>query len=208
MKSTMSTNLVGRSSQRNRRCCGIPIEISARHVHLSKEDFEKLFGKNQILNPLKGLSQPGEFASDKFVEIINEDKKIESVRILGPFRKSSQAEISITDAYHLKLNPMPKIKVSGDLANTTNILIKNKSNSVKVPCIIAQRHLHLSENEAKKLKLKNNQTVSMKVEGMRKLIFKEIIVRVSDKYKSALHLDTDEGNSAGIFGQTFGEIVK
>jgi putative phosphotransacetylase len=186
----------------------ISVEISARHVHLSKEDFEKLFGKNQTLKSLKKLSQPGEFASDKLLEIVNGDKKIEKVRILGPFRKNSQAEISITDAYSLRLNPIPKIKVSGDLANTINILVRNNNNSVKIPCIIAQRHLHLSENEAKKLRLKNNQKVSMKVGGMRKVIFQEIIVRVSDKYKSALHLDTDEGNSAGIFGKAFGEIVR
>jgi putative phosphotransacetylase len=186
----------------------IPIEISARHAHLSKEDFEKLFGKNQTLNKLKDLSQPGEFASDKTVEIINRDRKIEKVRILGPFRKNSQLEISITDVYYLKLNPLPKIKVSGDLADTTDVLVKNKNNSVKIPCIIAKRHLHASESEAKKLKLKDNQKISIKVEGLRAVTFHEVIVRVSDKYKLSFHLDTDEGNSAGIFGKTFGEIVR
>jgi propanediol utilization protein len=186
----------------------IPIEISVRHVHLSKEDFEELFGKEQTLNPLKKLSQPGEFASDKTLEIINGNRKIEGVRILGPFRKNSQAEVSITDAYALKLNPMPKVKVSGDLADTTNIIVKNKNKSIKIPCIIAQRHLHLSENEAKKLKLKNNQKVSIKATGLREVTFHNIIVRISDKYKLALHLDTDEGNSAGIFEKIFGEIVK
>jgi propanediol utilization protein len=186
----------------------IPIEISARHVHLSKEDFEKLFGKNEKLNVFKNLSQPGEFASDKTLEIINGDKKLEKVRILGPFRKNSQAEISITDAYTLKLNPMPKIKVSGDLADTTNILVKNKNNSAGIPCIIAQRHLHISESDARKLKLGNNQKISIKAEGTRGLIFNEVVVRISDGYKLALHLDTDEGNSAGIFEKTFGEIVK
>jgi len=186
----------------------IPIEISARHIHLSREDFERLFGKNEKLNVMKNLSQPGEFASDKTVELINEDKKIEKVRILGPFRKNSQAEISITDAYSLKLNPIPKIKVSGDLADTTNISVKNKNNSIKIQCIIAQRHLHCSEEEAKKLKLKNNQEVSISVDGMRKLTFHNVTVRVSDKFKLALHLDTDEGNAAGISGKTLGELVK
>ena len=185
----------------------IPLEISARHVHLSKEDFEKLFGKNGQLNILKKLSQPGEFASDKIIAIINEDRRIEKVRILGPFRKNSQAEISITDAYSLKLNPLPKIKVSGDLADTTNILIKGPKSSVKIPCIIAQRHIHCSEQEAKKLKLKNNQIVSVKSNGIREITFNNIIVRTGN-YKLALHLDTDEGNAAGIIGKTFGEIVK
>ncbi|MEK6913126.1 MAG: PduL/EutD family phosphate acyltransferase [Nanoarchaeota archaeon] len=186
----------------------IPIEISARHAHLSKEDFEKLFGKGQTLNTLKKLSQPGEFASDKTLEIVNENRKIESVRILGPFRKNSQLEISTTDAYSLRLNPMPKIKVSGDLTDTTNVLVKNKNKFAKIPCIIAQRHLHLSENEAKKLKLKNNKKVSIKTKGLRAVTFHDIVVRVSNRYKLALHLDTDEGNSTGIFGKTFGEIVK
>ena len=185
----------------------IPLEISARHVHLSKEDFEKIFGKNEQLNPIKNLSQPGEFASDKFVEMINGDKRIEKVRILGSFRKNSQAEISITDAYSLKLNPLPKIKVSGDLADTTSILINGPKSSLKIPCIIAQRHLHCSEQEAKKLKLKNNQVISIKSKGIREITFNNIIVRTGN-YKLALHLDTDESNAAGIIGKTFGEIVK
>jgi len=186
----------------------IPIEISARHVHLSEKDFEKLFGKNQTLNVLKNLSQPGEFASDKTVELINGNKKIENARILGPFRKESQAEISMTDAYALKLKPFPKIKVSGDLTNATSILVKGEKSSLKIPCIIAKRHLHLSENEAKKLRLKNNQKISVKVKGIREITFHEIVVRVSENYRLSVHLDTDEGNSAGIIGKTLGELVK
>lgn len=186
----------------------IPIEISARHIHLSEKDFERLFGKNEKLNALKKLSQIGEFASDKTIELINQDKKIANVRILGPFRKNSQAEISLTDAYFLRLNPMPKIKVSGDLADTTNILIKRKKSSIKIPCIIAKRHLHASERDAKKLKLKNNQQISIKITGTRGIIFNEVAVRISEKYHLALHLDTDEGNSAGISEKAFGEIVK
>jgi propanediol utilization protein len=186
----------------------IPIEISARHIHLSEKDFEKLFGKNEKLIPLKKLSQPGEFASDKTIELVNKDKKVAKVRVLGPFRKSSQAEISLTDAYSLKLFPLPKIKVSGDLTDTTKITVKGKKSSIKIPCIIAKRHLHASEEDAKKLKLKDNQQVSIKVKGARSVVFNEVVVRISKKYKLALHLDTDEGNSAGIFGKTFGELVK
>ncbi|MEK6827551.1 MAG: phosphate propanoyltransferase [Nanoarchaeota archaeon] len=186
----------------------IPIEISARHIHLSERDFEKLFGKNQTLNVLKNLSQPGEFASDKTIELINENKKIENARVLGPFRKKSQAEISMTDAYTLKLKPLPKIKVSGDLTDTTSILVKGEKSSLKIPCIIAQRHLHLSKNEAKKLKLENNQKISIRIKGKREIIFREVVVRVSENYRLSVHLDTDEGNSAGIIGKTFGELVK
>jgi propanediol utilization protein len=186
----------------------IPIEISARHIHLSEKDFEKLFGKNEKLIPLRKLSQPGEFASDKTVEIINKDKKLLHVRILGPLRKNSQAEISMTDTYSLKIYPIPKIRVSGDIADTTQILVKGKKASVKIPCIIAKRHLHLSEKEAKALKLKNNQKVSVKIAGERGITFHEVTTRVSESFKAAVHLDTDEGNAAGISGEIFGEIVK
>ena len=185
----------------------IPIEISARHVHLSEKDFEKLFGKNKTLVIVKKLSQIGEFASDKKVTLINSDKKLENVRILGPFRKSSQVEISLTDAYNLKLNPLPKIKISGDLANTTKILVKGPKTSIKIPCIIAKRHLHLSSQEAKKFKLKNEQKISVKIKGIRETTFHDIIVRVSENYRLALHLDTDEGNSAWVIGKTFGEKI-
>jgi propanediol utilization protein len=207
-KSAMSSISRGKSSERNRvGVVAIPIEISARHIHLSEKDFEKLFGKNEKLTSLKKLSQIGEFASDKTVELYNRNKKISNVRILGPFRKNSQVEISLTDAHFLKLNPLPKIKVSGDLADTTNILVRGKKSSIKITCIIAKRHLHISEKEAKQLKLKNNQKVSIKVEGIRSITFNEIIVRISEKYKLALHLDTDEGNSAGIFGKMKGKII-
>lgn len=186
----------------------IPVEVSARHVHLSEKDFEKLFGKNTYLVKIKELSQPGEFASGEFVDLINEDKEIKKVRILGPLRKKSQVEISITDAYFLKFKEFPKIRVSGDTANTTQVLVKGPKSSVKLPCIIAQRHLHCSEIEAKELSLKDNQKISIKVESQRSVTFNEIVVRVSKDYSLALHLDTDEGNSAGITNKTFGKIVR
>lgn len=186
----------------------ILVEVSARHIHLSKADFKKLFGRGKNLVLYKKLSQPGEFASGEKVTLINAGRKIKEVRILGPFRKSSQVEISLTDSYNLKLNPLPKIRVSGDIGNTTSILVKGKKSSIKLPCIIAQRHLHLSPQQARKLRLKNNQKVSMKTKGTREITFHNIIVRISENYRLALHLDTDEGNSAGIIGKSFGEIVK
>ena len=186
----------------------ILIEVSARHMHISKHDAEKLFGKNYKLNPIKPLSQPGEFASDKTITLINGKNKIENVRIVGPERKSSQVEISLTDAYHLKLNPLPKIKISGDLTGTLNIIVKSNKSQIKIPCIIAQRHLHCSETDAKKLKLKNYQNIKIKIPGKRGLIFDNIAVRINPEFKTSVHLDTDEGNSAGIKGKTFGKIIK
>lgn len=186
----------------------IPVEISARHIHLSQKDFEKLFGKNKKLIEIKKLSQTGEFASDDRIILLNENNRIKNVRILGPFRKNSQVEISMTDAHYLKLNPIPKIKVSGDLADTKGILVKGPKSSLKIQCIIAQRHLHASVKEAKKLGIKNNQKISVKILGKRELTFHNIITRISKNYKISLHLDTDEGNAAGIQGKIFGEIVK
>jgi len=188
----------------------IPIEVSARHVHLSREDFNNLFGKGKKLTQIKKLSQPGEFAAEETLTIFNVDsgKEIKDVRILGPFRDNSQLEISITDAYNLKLKTIPKIRISGDIADTTSLLAKNQKNSIKIPCIVAQRHLHCCAKEAEKLKLKNNQEISIKISVKREVNFHNIVVRVSENYKLALHLDTDEGNSAGIQGKAFGEIVK
>ncbi len=207
MKIRRDPNSKGRLNEGNRVGVLVPIEISARHVHLSKEDFEKLFGKDECLKKIKDLSQPGEFASDKIIDLINRDKEIKKVRILGPLRKNSQVEISMTDAYSLKLEEFPKLRVSGDIADTTLILVKGPKASVKIPCIIAQRHLHCTEADAKKLKIKNNQKISIKTEGSRSVIFNEVTARVSDNYSLSLHLDTDEGNTAGIVGETYGKLI-
>lgn len=184
----------------------IPIETSARHVHLSQKDFEKLFGKNKKPAILKKLSQPGEFASKQILSLINGKNEIKNVRVLGPLRKNSQAEISKTDSIGLEMK-VP-IRLSGNLKNTPKIKAKTKKKTIKIPVIIAKRHLHCPEKEAKKLKLKNNQKISVKVKGQRDLVFDEVIVRVSKNYKLALHIDTDEANAAGISGKTFGELVK
>lgn len=184
-----------------------PVEISARHAHLCKEDFKKLFGKKKKLMIMRKLSQPSEFASKEKIELINGKEKF-NVRIVGPLRVNSQAEISMTDAYNLSLDPLPKIRVSGDIHGTSQILAKGPRGQVKIPVIIAQRHLHCSEEQAKKLRLKNNQLISVKINGQRKTTFHNIIVRVSKDYNLSLHLDTDEANAAGISEKTFGEIIK
>lgn len=186
----------------------ISVETSARHAHLCKEDFKKLYGKEKTLIPIRKLSQPGEFSSKETISLVNRNKKIENVRILGPFRKRSQVELSLTDAYNLNLNPLPSIRVSGDLNNTTKILVKGPKAQIKIPAIIAQRHLHCSEEQGKKLNLKNNQKISININGQRETTFHNIVVRISKNYDLSLHLDTDEANSAGIKKKAFGKIVK
>jgi len=185
----------------------IPIEISARHMHISEKDFKKLFGEKIKLSLLKKLSQKGEFASDKIIEITNGKQKL-NARIIGPFRENSQIEISFTDAHNLKLNNLPKVRVSGDLKNATKVLVRGPKGKLKIPCIIAQRHLHCSEEEAKKLKIKNNQLIKIKTSGERGIIFENVIVRVKPTFRLSFQIDTDEGNAAGIIKKTFGEIIK
>jgi propanediol utilization protein len=184
----------------------VKIEISARHVHLCRKDFEKLYGKKKKLSPVKKLSQLGEFASKEQVEIINGKNKIHA-RIIGPLRDYSQAEISLTDAYQLNIKPPPKIRISGDTHGTAQICVKSQKAVIKIPVIIAQRHLHCSEKQAKELKLKDHQIISVKIGGQRKTTFHNIIVRKSKKYDLSVHLDTDEANAAGISEETFGEII-
>ncbi len=185
----------------------IPVEISARHVHLSEKDLKKLFGKGPKLKPLKKISQPEQFAAKQEVEIINQNKKLKA-RIIGPVRKKSQCEISMTDAYNLKMKKIPPTRISGNLTGTPKITIKGPKGKTKIPIIIAKRHLHLTKEQAKKLKLKNKQKISIKTKGERSLIFNEVIVRAGEGNYLAFQIDTDEGNAAGIKGKSFGEIVK
>lgn len=185
----------------------IPIEISARHIHLSQKDLEKLFGKNYELKVFHKISQPGQFAAKEEVELINGKNKLKA-RILGPVRKNSQAEISITDSIRLKLKQTPKLRKSGEISKVSKIKVEGPKRSTTIPIIIAQRHLHASEKEAKKLKIENKQKIKISVEGKRAIIFKNVIARVGNKHKLSFQLDTDEGNAAGINKKSYGKIIK
>lgn len=182
----------------------VPVEVSARHVHLSQKDFEKLFGKSAKLIPIKKLSQPGEFASKETITIISGKNKIENVRVLGPTRKNSQLEISRTDAFKLKINP--PLRISGNIKGAPKIKAKGKKGTAEIPTIIAKRHLHISSQQAKKFKLKNKQIIKIKIKGKRALIFDEVVVR--NKGYLSFQIDTDEANAAGINKKSFGEIIK
>jgi len=176
----------------------IPVEVSGRHVHLSRKDADTLFGKGYTFKKSKELSQPGQFAAEETVSIINGDRKIENVRILGPEREQTQVELSLTDVKNLRIKEMDssKIKISGP------------NGSVGIRITLAHRHLHASPEDAKKLRLKNNQLISIKIPGKRGVIFSNVLVRISKDYKLAFHIDTDEGNAAGIEGNIYGEIIR
>ncbi|MFH1610837.1 MAG: PduL/EutD family phosphate acyltransferase [Patescibacteria group bacterium] len=173
----------------------IPVEVSARHIHLSQKDLDILFGKKYFLKKLKDLSQTGEFATKE--KVFSVKNKNYYFRIIGPVRKESQIELSYTDS--VKLNINIDLRLSGDLKNIKNFIeIKGPKGKVKIKVIIAKRHLHCSTDEAKKLKLKNNQKASIKIIGERGLVFENIIVRVGEKYNLSCHVDTDEANACGL----------
>ncbi|MDD5144887.1 MAG: phosphate propanoyltransferase [Candidatus Pacebacteria bacterium] len=185
----------------------IPIEISARHVHLAKEDLEMLFGKDYKLTKKKDLSQPGEFAANETVDIQKGDKKISQVRIVGPLRGATQVEMSFTDAFGLGVN-VP-VRRSGDVKRTPAICIIGPKTKIKIGdgAIVSWRHLHTNPEDAKELKIENRKYVSARVMGKRSLVFSNVRVRIKNNSITCLHIDTDEGNAAGIFGHGSGELI-
>jgi len=186
----------------------IPIEVSGRHIHISKKDLETLFGEGYQLNKIKQLSQPEEFACEEFVKVEVGAKSFEKVRIVGPLREETQVEISLTDAVGSGI--VPPVRLSGDLEDSLPVIIVSPKGSVELQqgLIVAKRHIHCATTEAEELGFKNNDVVSVKTEGERGLIFDNVIVRVSDNYKLAMHIDTDEGNAAGINKIGEGIILK
>ena len=186
----------------------IPIEISARHIHLFKQDSDKLFGAGYQIKKLRQLTQPCDFCAEERVDVIFGDKEIKNVRVVGPERDKTQVEISLTDAIFLKAQ-VP-IKISGDLEGSSQIIVRGSNGQIELEkgLIIAARHLHCHTKEAKSLKVKNGDIISIKTISSRPVTFHNVIVRVSDEYKLCLHLDTDEGNAAGILGTGDGIIVK
>lgn len=185
----------------------IPIETSARHVHLSKNDLEVLFGSGYELASLKSISQEGEFAASEEVAIATGKDNIERVRIVGPLRKKTQVEISITDA--IKLGLTSPIRESGELEETPGITLIGPKGTVDLESgvIVAQRHIHASPTDAVKYNLKDKQIVSVKIEGERGLIFNQVIVRVAQNFVWRFQVDTDEANAAGLRGGEEGEVI-
>jgi len=189
----------------------VPVEISARHIHLSKKDSDILFGKNHQFGLLHNLSQPGQYSTKETVKIIGPKIFFPFVRIIGPDRAQTQLEISLTDSYMLGIKN-PAIKLSGDLKNSSGqvkVVGPNGQIELSSGVIIAKRHLHIEPNLAQQWKLKNNDEIKIKIKNStRSLVFEEVIVRSHEGIdKLALHIDTDEANAAGIIKQTKGIII-
>ena len=176
----------------------ITANISNRHIHLCEADMEILFGKGGKLTKIKDLLQPGEHACQETVKISGEKGAIEKVRVIGPLRKVTQVEISISDA--IKLGVKAPIRSSGDIAGSASIKIFGPAGEVvlKEGCIVAKRHVHMTDADAAFYGLKNNELISVKTSGERSVIFNNVLVRVSDKMALECHLDIEEANAAAL----------
>lgn len=185
----------------------IPLEVSARHVHLSQKHMEKLFGANYIMSKKKELSQPGQFQYKERVSLIGTKGVLRGVAILGPPRERTQVEISKTDSISLGIKP--PIRQSGDLDGSESLYISTDNAVIKVveSVIIAKRHIHMTPEDAEKFNVRDNQRVSVRVNSERPVVFEDVVIRVSSKYKLNMHIDFDEGNAAGYQEDVVCEIV-
>ncbi|MDR0898260.1 MAG: phosphate propanoyltransferase [Oscillospiraceae bacterium] len=184
------------------------IEVSARHVHLTQEDFAVLFGSDKGLTFRKALSQPGEFLSHERIDVVGPKKTLKNLAILGPFRSYSQVELSMTDCRSLGFEP--HVRESGDLNATSPAILVGPCGTIDLTegLIVAKRHIHMTPKDAQQAGVINKQIVSVRALGTRPLVFGDVVVRVSDSYALAFHIDTDEANAAGIDRlDLYGEIA-
>ena len=185
------------------------VETSARHVHVTQEHLEILFGKGAALTHKKDLSQPGQFACEERVTIVGPKKELANVSILGPVRPATQVELSATDARSIGI--AAPIRESGDVAGSGACKIVGPCGEVEISegVIVAKRHSHLTPADAEELGVNDKEVVWVKLETEgRKAILGDVVVRVSDKFARAMHIDTDEANAVCASGKLMGEIVK
>lgn len=185
------------------------VETSARHVHVTEETLEVLFGKGHTLTKKKDLSQPGQYACEERVEVVGPKKSLANVSILGPCRKADQVELSATDARSIGI--AAPIRESGDTAGSGACKLVGPCGEVELTegVIVAKRHIHLTKADAEELGVKDKDVVWVKVETPeRKAILGDVVCRVSDSYAKAMHIDTDEANAIGSVPGLTGVIVK
>jgi len=185
----------------------VPVGVSARHIHLSQEHVEILFGAGATLTEFKPLSQPGQFAANETVAVHGPKGSFPKVRILGPARKATQLEVSRTDAFSLGINP--PVRESGSIEGTPGIRIVGPAGEVTVEkgVIVAARHIHFHTSDALRWNVKDKQLLKVRVGGERGVVFEQVVARVSDEFSLDMHIDTDEGNAAGVATGEFGEIL-
>ncbi len=185
----------------------VPIGVSARHIHLSPEHVEALFGAGRKLEPVRHLLQPGEFATEHTVSVVSPSGRVlEKVRVLGPERKRTQIEFSRTDSVSLRMNiPM---RSSGDLDGTPEVTLVGPAGVVRTDGVIrAARHIHCSPEEAAAFGLKDGEQVSVRIPGPEGITFPSVLVRTHPGHKLIVHLDTDDANAAGVNCVTHGVVL-
>ena len=184
------------------------VETSARHIHVTQEAVEALFGAGYQLTKKKDLSQPGQYACNERVTVVGPKKELANVSILGPVRPANQVELSATDARSIGINA--PVRESGDTAGSGACKLVGPAGEVEVAegVIAAKRHIHMTPADAEGLGVTNGEVVKVLVKSERTTIFDDVVVRVSPSYALAMHIDTDECNAAAAFGEIYGEIVR
>jgi putative phosphotransacetylase len=179
----------------NNEAC-IPVGVSGRHVHLSREHLDALFGAGYELTKKKDLSQPGQFASDETVDVITTKGAFARVRILGPVRKETQIELALSDS--VKLGITPPIRDSGNVAGSPGVVLVGPNGTITLEqgAIVALRHIHMTPADAEHFGVKDKDMVQVECLGERAMTMGQVLVRVSDQYALEMHVDTDEGNAA------------
>ena len=187
----------------------IPIETSARHLHLCREDFELLFGEGKDLTPVKELSQPGQYLAQERLTVVGPKGTFKNVGIIGPLRSATQMELSATDCR--KLGVPVVIRQSGDIEDTPGMTLVSELGSITKDkgVIVAKRHIHMTPREAMRMHVKDNEEVFVITESNhRSLIYANVVVRVSRDFRLAMHVDTDEANAFAGDDDTYGVILK
>ena len=186
----------------------IPISTSVRHLHLCREHVEALFGPGHQLTPRSELSQPGQFAAEETVTLVGPKGMVEKVRVLGPERKATQVEISRTDEFALGIDA--PIRGSGDVAGSPGLTLRGTAGDLELDCgvIQAKRHIHMTPADAERFGVQDRDWVMVRVGGERGLLFDDVLVRVSEKYRLDMHLDTDEANAADLGRDAHGVLIK
>ena len=188
----------------------VTVEISARHIHLSQKDLETLFGEGYELTVKKMLSQPGQFACEERITVVGPKRELAGVSILGPVRKDTQVELSLTDARSIGVKA--PVRESGDIAGSAGCKLVGPKGEIEITegVIAAKRHIHATTADAERMGLEDKQIVKVEIPTTdgRSLIFGDVVVRVSDSYALAMHIDTDESNAAAMAPNSIGTVIK
>jgi putative phosphotransacetylase len=176
----------------------IPVAISARHVHISNEDMQILFGRGYQLSKFKSLSQPGQYAAKEKVDIVTTDAEIKGVRVLGPARDVTQVELSASDCRSLGLKAI--LKMSGDVQGSESARLVGPNGSVELSkgVIVAKCHIHASKVQAENLGINNKERLKVEKQGARGIVFSDVVVRIDENFDLEMHIDTDEANAGLI----------